>query len=305
MGGSPFRRTANDPARTACWLPVLLAAGAILAIGPNLARAADGQLRVAVTFPAARSRGAHRRPAVAADLRGHRGRAAAPGQRHREDGAGVRRRRRRLEARRASCRRRHRVRLSAPLAGRAPQGHVPRAGADQSLRDVHPQRRPHASSCRPTRAKASSGRASRATCTPRPSGSRWIRRSGRSADPPGPRPGDPARRRLREAGDEVRQVRADPQRAALEVLGPRHVPGGLGAAAVGLRRPSRRALSAGDQPRALPVASRQLAGDAARPRPQARLQRAVSARRLQPDPAGAGVPVLQGLDRARASRACC
>ena len=74
-------------------------------------------------------------------------------------------------------------------------------------------------------------------------------------DPPGARPGNSARRRLREAGDEVRQVRADSQRAALDVLGPRHVPGGVGAAALGLRRPSGRPLSAGDQPRALPVAS--------------------------------------------------
>ena len=41
---------------------------------------------------------------------------------------------------------------------------------------------------------------------------------------------------------------------------------------------------------------RRLPGDPARPGPQARLQRALPARGLQPDPAGIRLPVLQGLD---------
>ena len=128
---------------------------------------------------------------------------------------------------------------------------------------------------------------------------RMVAGSGvRSARPSGPRPGSAAGRRLREAGDGLRQVRAGAQRAAVDVLGPRHVPRRVGPAALGFRRSSRRAVSAGDQPRALPGEFRGLAGDASGPRSEARLQRALPAGRLQPDPAGAGASVLQGLDRA-------
>ena len=54
------------------------------------------------------------------------------------------------------------------------------------------------------------------------------------------------------ADDEVRQARADPERAAHEVLGPPDVPGRARPPARGLRRAPGRALSARHQPRPLP-----------------------------------------------------
>ncbi|MCK7461601.1 MAG: hypothetical protein MZU84_05845 [Sphingobacterium sp.] len=73
--------------------------------------------------------------------------------------------------------------------------------------------------------------------------------------------------------------RAHPERPPDEVLGPADVPRRLRAAAGGLRRAPRGPLSAGHQPRALPLHVRRLPRDAARPGPQARLQRALPARR--------------------------
>ena len=71
-----------------------------------------------------------------------------------------------------------------------------------------------------------------------------------------------------------------------EVLGTADVPRRLPPPARGLRRASRRPLSPDHLPRPLPAHLRRLPGDAARPGPQARLQRALPHRRLQPDPAG-------------------
>ena len=105
-------------------------------------------------------------------------------------------------------------------------------------------------------------------------------------------------------GHEVRQARAHPQRAAVEVLGPRHVPRRARPAAGRLRHPPERALPAHHQPRALPARSRRLARNAAGPEREMRVQRALSARLLQPHPAAGGLRLLQGMDRARTSRAC-
>ena len=86
-----------------------------------------------------------------------------------------------------------------------------------------------------------------------------------------PRPGDPAHHPAE--GHEVRPPRADPQRAALEVLGPGHAPGGGAPPALRLRRAPAGALPPGDQPRPLPAHPRRLARGAARPQPEARLLR--------------------------------
>ena len=109
------------------------------------------------------------------------------------------------------------------------------------------------------------------------------------------RPGDPAD--PGSADDEVRQAREDPERAALEVLGPADVPRRARPPARGLRRAPGRALPARDLPRAFPVHDRRLPREAARSEPEARLLRALPPRRLQPHRAGARLPVLQGLDR--------
>ena len=57
--------------------------------------------------------------------------------------------------------------------------------------------------------------------------------------------------------------------------------------------------------RAFPGRARRIPRDAAGSRPQAGLQQALSARRLQPHPAGIRVAVASGLDHDRISRACC
>ena len=97
---------------------------------------------------------------------------------------------------------------------------------------------------------------------------------------------------------EIRQARADPERAAVEVLGPRHVPRRARPAARGLRRAPRRALSAGHLSTATSRSDlgglRETPPD---PNLQARVQRALPPRPLQPDPAGGRLPVLQGMDR--------
>ena len=122
-----------------------------------------------------------------------------------------------------------------------------------------------------------------------------------------PRRRDPSRARQGHPGadragrHEVRQARAHPERTAVEVLGPRHVPRRARPPARGLRHAPERALPAHHQPRPLPQRSRQLAGDAAGPQPEVRVQRALSARVLQPHPAAGGLRLLQGVDRAELS----
>ncbi len=100
---------------------------------------------------------------------------------------------------------------------------------------------------------------------------RGTRSGAQSAgDPPRARPGNPAGRGLREAGNEVRQVRADPQRAALEVLGSRHVsrPRGCCCPGASTTIPDARyplVINHGH----FPSRVSRVAGDAAGPRPEA------------------------------------
>ena len=97
-------------------------------------------------------------------------------------------------------------------------------------------------------------------------------------------------------GHEVRQARADPERAPDEVLGSPHAPRGRRPPAPRLRRAPRGALPARGLPRPLPVHLRRLPRGAARLPPALRVLRALPPRLLQPDPAGAGAPALPGLD---------
>ena len=71
------------------------------------------------------------------------------------------------------------------------------------------------------------------------------------------------------AGDEVHQARADPERAPHEVLGPADVPGRARPAAGGVRLASPGPVSAGHQPRPLPIRLRRVPRGAARPEPEA------------------------------------
>ena len=88
------------------------------------------------------------------------------------------------------------------------------------------------------------------------------------------RQGDPADRSAE--GHEVRQARADPERAPDEVLGPADAPRRERAAARRLGHASRRALSALHLPRPLPVHVRRVAREQPPdPNAQARLRRAL------------------------------
>ena len=116
------------------------------------------------------------------------------------------------------------------------------------------------------------------------------------------RSGDPADRGS--ADDEVHPPRADPERAADEVLGAPDAPRRARPRARGLRRASERALSAGHLSRPLPADDRRLPRDAARPEREVRVLGALPPGLLQPDPGRAGVSALQGLDGAGISRAC-
>ena len=220
-------------------------------------------------------------------------------ERRAEDPAGLRHRRRRLAARRDEDHRRRRPRLSARLAARRAARRVPRPGAAAPLRDVHARRR--------TRGQAADGSRRRAAVEPRagqPVQHAGVHphRRGRGGGPGDDRSGDPADRGS--AGHEVRPPRAHPERAADEVLGAADVPRRARPRARRLRRAPGRALSAGDQPRPLPAHDRRLPRDAARPEREVRVLGALPPRLLQPDPGGAGVSALQGLDGARVSRAC-
>ena len=111
------------------------------------------------------------------------------------------------------------------------------------------------------------------------------------------RPGDPAD--PGSADHEVRQAREDPERAALEVLGPADVPRRARPAARGLRHAPGRALPARHLPRPLPDT---IDGFREEP-PDPNLKPDYSERfhlagynRIQQEYA---LPVLQGLDRAR------
>ena len=270
MAGRPFRRTADDRGLRTC--PLVARAARSLARSPASGRRTEPAAWAAEAATARgrdvsrrAQRAAHRRPPAAADLGGNRGRAAAAGQRH--------------------ARRRRRCSASTSTAGSPASPAVVDATAfGYPLRSLAALPKGTYLVQALVNRYETFTRGDGVTVKLPPDkgeGQQWARKPGNlystpqrvtldpaatAGDPPRARPGNPARRRLREAGNEVRQVRPDPQRAALEVLGPRHVPGRVGAAAVGLRRPSRRALSAGDQPRALPV-ERRRAGGRRRPIP--------------------------------------
>ena len=96
---------------------------------------------------------------------------------------------------------------------------VPRPGAAAPLRDLPRAPTATSSSCRWIAAKGSSGTARRATCISTPATVRID--AGGGGHPGDARSGDPADRGS--ADDEVRPPRADPERAADEVLGPADV----------------------------------------------------------------------------------
>ena len=178
-----------------------------------------------------------------------------------------------------------------------PTGEYSRAGGAQPLREVHAQRRPHAAAAaRPGRRPGLAPEARQPLFEAhdgphRPRTSRPHR--------PRARPGDSAGRGIREQADEVRALLPHPQRAAVEILGSRHVPRSLGAAALGIRRASGGPLSARDRARAFPGRARRLPRNAAGPGSQAGLQQALPARGLQPHPAGVRLAGPPGLDHAR------
>ena len=174
-------------------------------------------------------------------------------------------------------------------------GNLLRAGAAAPLRDLQALGRPHR--------EAPHGPRRGPAVEPRPGQplqhAEEDRRRGEPVGPhhPGARPGHPGDQAAR--GHEVRQARADPQRAAVEVLGTRHVPGRARPAAGGLGHPPAGEVPAGHQPRALPRRLRRLPAGPARPQPEVRVLRPLPPRVLQPDRAGARAPVLQGLDGPR------
>ena len=214
-----------------------------------------------------------------------------------QDAADLRHRRRRPGARRRTP---SSTRPSSAIRSRAwraiPAGDVPRPGAAPPLRDVPPRRRPHRQAADgPRRGAAVEQRA----------GQPLLRRRGRSRSIPSPAEHDP-RSSLDKVippipdppDDEVHQARADPERAAVEVLGPRHVPRRARPPARGLRRAPRRALSRSSSTTG--TSRRRSTGFREEP-PDPNLKPDYSERfhldGLQPDPAGVGPPVLQGLDR--------
>ena len=114
------------------------------------------------------------------------------------------------------------------------------------------------------------------------------------------RPGDPAHRPAQ--GHPLRPARAHPERAADEVLGPPDVPRCPRAGAGGIRPADGRALSARHRSRPLPGRLRRLPRRAAGSEPQARLQRALLAGRLQPHRAAGGSTTSTSSGRAARSR---
>ena len=158
---------------------------------------------------------------------------------------------------------------------------IPRPGAPAPLRDLPPLRRPRRQAAHgPGRGPALERRARQSLQRAPQDRPRSVRRRDRARRP---RPGDPAHR----AGQrhQVHPPRAHPKRASDEVLGPADVPRGLRAPPGGLRRAPRSPLSPHRQSRPFSVHDRGLPREPPDPT-QARLQRALPSRGLQPHPAG-------------------
>ena len=291
--------------RPADWLLSLLAWAPCWPSVRTPARAAEAPLRVAVTFPAERSAQPIDGRLLLLDVGGHRGRAALAGERHRQDRPGVRRGCRGLETRRASQSSTPQRLVTRSARWRAlPKGtYLVQAlvnryetfkRSDGLTVKLPPDKGEGQQWARKPGNLYSTPAANR----------RWTRRRTRWSAWCSTRKLPPVDDFAKQETKYVKYVRIRSERLS-KFWGRDMYLGRVGPAAVGFRRSSRRALSAGDQPRALPVEHRRAGANTAGPRPEARLQRALPARRLQPDPAGAGAPVLQGLDRDRVSRACC
>ena len=282
------------------FLATAIAAG-ILASSASQPIAQGGPFQISVTLPA----GQAAQPVdgrllvmIAKDPKA--GRAAVPDQRQHHRAADLRRRRRRLEARRVGDGRRLGARLPAREHQRHSRRHLFGAGADPQVRNVQAIRRPHREAADGSRRRAAMGA-----------------RAGESLQHAGqtvsfdPKKGGTIKTRARQ-GDraatsterhQVRQTREHPERAADEILGPADASRRARAAAGRMGHASGREVSALHLSRPLPRRSHQLARDAARPQPRARLRGALQLEGLQPHAAGIRVAVLQGMDRRRISRA--
>ena len=274
------------------------------AVPPPKAEAPAGSPRIAVRFGRELGDDAARRPAAGDALHREGGRTPIPDRREYQDPADLRHRRRRPGAGAGS---RDRREGDWDIPSRAsgscrPASTASRPCCTSTRRSTAPTGT--SSSCRWIAARGSTGTGRPATSTARPGRSPSSRPLGARAsatiavDARQGHPADP-----RPAHDQVHQAREDPERAAHEVLGPADAPRRARPAPRGVRRASRGALPAGDLPRPLPPDLRRLPRGAARPRSQARVQRTVPPPGVQPHRAGAGPPVLQGVDRARLSRA--
>ncbi len=245
--------------------------------------------------------GPDRRAAARHGLERRPRRAALPDQRQPVDAGHRGRGRERHAAGAAGVGGRHRRGLPDRQPRDAPARDLHRPGSAPALRDVPPRRwQDRQAADGPGRRPPVESRAGESLQHPAEGRDRREpRRRDRDLARQG-HPADPAA-----AGDEVHQARAHPEREADEVLGAPDVPRRAHPAAAGLRRASRRALPAGHRPRPLPVHVRRLPRGASRPDAEAGLLGALPLAGLQPDRAGTGAPVLQGLDRAQRSRASC
>ena len=183
-----------------------------------------------------------RRAHPAHRFEGRPGRAAQAGRDRTEDAADLRHRRGRPRARRAP---RSSTQASSATRSRAspqvPKGTYCRAGRPPPLRDVPPRRRPQVVKLPMDRGEGQHWNLAPGNLLSTPREGRGRPVEGRHDPdrprrviPPIPEPPD----------DEVREARAHPERAPLEVLGARHVPRRPRPPPAGLRRAPERALPA-------------------------------------------------------------
>ncbi len=206
--------------------------------------------------------------------------------------AGLRDRRRSVAARRAGGGRRRHVR-SPDRGARGPSGgRILGTGSAERVRGVRAGDRAHCEpSARPRRGSAVEPKA-RQSLLDADYG------SGRSGEGRDDRdhagPGHAGDRTA--GGHEVHSAHPDAQRAAVGILGPRHVPWRARPGARGVRRPPRGPLPADGVPRTLPEGLRRFPHGAAGSGPRVRVQRALQPRLLQPDSAAGGVRPVSALD---------
>ena len=184
-------------------------------------------------------------------------------------------------------------RLPARQHLRHPARHLHGAGAAAQVRDLHARRRPHREAADGSRRGPAVGAGARATSTARRSKSASIRMAPPSAIaldkviPPIAPPTDTKYiKHERIQSELLTKFWGRPMHLGANVL----LPEGFDT------HPEAR-YPARHLPRALPVHLRRLPSRAAGSEPEARLRRALQPGRLQPHPAGARAPVLQGLDR--------